>query len=543
MKTVLDPNSGKISTVLTAQNTPPTIISPSSPVKKLSYLNLACCVNGYSNITTYNSKFRQNINKSREVSPIRPITHTVQYNRSGDNKYLSIPAPIPINDNTKSHMMDAHTILSPEKRYFSTQTKQSPLELNGSARDCTDNINTNGCTAYFKNTSSVTSNFNSLGNNRDANQDYDSSAKTTTKSFIQQRVERLYGPNAQLYSPKKPKSSDENLTTLAKATSTTFTSILVEKSQNSSNTFQSTKYVLEAQRNGHLNQSRPHNEENFNMDSLNDALPVLRHLRPEFRAQLPTLSPKRTVAISRLNTTSIPSTGQYANGTAAEKINDYLDCSAKSVNSVNPLPQSQQQQTTNGDNRYTQNNTQCQMTTQTSKQSVCNKIFNASTSNAQIIDAVATTNSGITSKVNFDIENDCRHSSVAEKPIEIINSLNQLHLNDTNTINIESETNGHMTNKLNAQLESKDKSINSEITEINSKDIDTNTIEPTMNTSKQNSTAENAIDANGNHKSEPIKDALHYLTTVHSERDRLLDLAVAAEKELDELMQVNESIS
>lgn len=148
-KTILDPNSGKISTILT-QNLLPAINSPTSPVKKPSYLNLACCVNGYSNLTTYDSKFRQSINKSREVSPIRPITYAVQYNRNGDNNYLSIPTAVPINDNTKNYMMDAHSISS-DKRYYTSQTQQKSMEINGSnGKDVTDNLNSNGCTNYSK---------------------------------------------------------------------------------------------------------------------------------------------------------------------------------------------------------------------------------------------------------------------------------------------------------------------------------------------------------------------------------------------------------
>lgn len=449
-------------------------------------------------------------------------------------------------------MMDAHTILSPEKRYFSAQTQQSSIELNGSnGRDCTDNINTNGCSTYFKspNSTTVTSSFNGLTINRDPNLDYDSTTKTSSKSFIQQRVERLYGPTALtqgLYSPKKPKSADELQSNATKSTTTTatITSILVEKSQNSSNTFQSTKYVLEAQRNGHFNSlpsnQRPHNEENFNMDSLNEALPVLRHLRPEFRAQLPTLSPKRTIAISKLSSPAIPST-QYANGTTASgKLNECLTNNAKAQNNVD---QQQQRQVTNGEKNEA-NNT-CHSNIQTSKQpnnSVYNNVDSASTSIAPIDVKIA---SDITSKLSGDIENDYRHThqqqqqqheslahGSANKNIEssdIINSSNNLHLNDPSTVKLESETNGRATDKINAQLDLTEMPSNSKDTKMSAVSV--------INTTKQDGSGE-AFDANGNRKNEQIKDALYFLNTVHSERDRLLQLALNAETELEELLQV-----
>lgn len=148
-KTVLDPSSGKISTVLTKARSP-VINSPSSPVKKPSYLNLACCVNGYSNLTTYDSKLRQSINKSREVSPIRPITFAVQYNRSGDNNHLSLPTIVPANDLAKTYMMDAHTILSSDKRYYPSKALQKTTDFNGTnGQDVPDNCNINGCTNIF----------------------------------------------------------------------------------------------------------------------------------------------------------------------------------------------------------------------------------------------------------------------------------------------------------------------------------------------------------------------------------------------------------
>lgn len=102
--TILDLNSGKINTILsTGSQTRYSNISETtylttkkfeleSPTdqKKPSYLNLACCVNGYSNYTTYDSQERKDINKSREVSPIRPIISSISMQRSNES-FLIVP--------------------------------------------------------------------------------------------------------------------------------------------------------------------------------------------------------------------------------------------------------------------------------------------------------------------------------------------------------------------------------------------------------------------------------------------------------------------
>lgn len=105
--TFLDLNSGKINTILSANSqtrysniieqsylTTKTIeLESSTDQKKPSYLNLACCVNGYSNYTTYDSQERKDINKSREVSPIRPIIHSISMSRQQRSKegFLIVP--------------------------------------------------------------------------------------------------------------------------------------------------------------------------------------------------------------------------------------------------------------------------------------------------------------------------------------------------------------------------------------------------------------------------------------------------------------------
>lgn len=87
------------------------------------------------------------------------------------------------------------------------------------------------------------------------------SSTSSEKSFIQQRVERLYGPGA-----------------LAQGF---FFRRSTSKLSNTDSSF---------------NKSSNNNDvstENANTEESLKNLPVLRHLRPEFRAQLPVVSPRR----------------------------------------------------------------------------------------------------------------------------------------------------------------------------------------------------------------------------------------------------------
>lgn len=132
------------------------------------------------------------------------------------------------------------------------------------------------------------------------------------KSFIQQRVERLYGPGALaqgFFNQKRHKlksSSEED-----------DSKVLQEKSFNCSEIFLTPRNSDESLE----EYSSPNGEADV-------SLPVLRHLRPEFRAQLPILSPKKTIKpdlspqkqdIPTLKTEDIKS---VSNGVSVIKIDD-----------------------------------------------------------------------------------------------------------------------------------------------------------------------------------------------------------------------------
>ncbi|KPU77317.1 uncharacterized protein Dana_GF11028, isoform C [Drosophila ananassae] len=233
-----------------------------SDEKKPSYLNLACSVNGYSNLTTYDSKIRQDINKSREVSPIRPSTSSLQYCK----RNTSLAAPI-------LHSMPLIKLPSPTSQCSASDSNKNS---NGNGLE-------NGASAGQPN-----------GNERAHHE--------SPKSFIKQRVERLYGPGALaqgFYSPKKscPSSSQSTMR------------IANQKFENES--VQDSELALKFKQ---LSPSKDYGEFRRKLQNnctqsgtarstessgscgqnVDVELPVFRHLSYEFRAQLPTVSPKRT---------------------------------------------------------------------------------------------------------------------------------------------------------------------------------------------------------------------------------------------------------
>ncbi|XP_043066305.1 disks large-associated protein 1 isoform X2 [Drosophila bipectinata] len=232
-----------------------------SDEKKPSYLNLACSVNGYSNLTTYDSKIRQDINKSREVSPIRPSTSSLQYCKRNS----SLTAPV-------LHSMPLIKLPSPTSQYSAT----------GSNKNSNGNGIEHGTRSGHPN-----------GN--------EGAHCEAPKSFIKQRVERLYGPGALaqgFYSPKKSGHfSSQSATRIANQ------KLEIESSQDSE-LARKFKQLSPSKDYGEFRKKLPNNcsqsgtvrstessdsyEQNVDVE-----LPVFRHLSYEFRSQLPTVSPKR----------------------------------------------------------------------------------------------------------------------------------------------------------------------------------------------------------------------------------------------------------
>ncbi|XP_050082605.1 putative uncharacterized protein DDB_G0277255 isoform X2 [Anopheles aquasalis] len=356
---VLDPVTGHISTVLTTTASPsqqaaaavasqqqqPLLsgdTATSQTNKKPSYLNLACCVNGYSNLTTYDSKLRQDINKSREVSPSRPIIATLHYNRTdssgtgGGGHLLTAPtlSYVSMNNTINNNYSGSTTVgggtgqlsLAGSRMFKlnggSSATANGVGRLrgmngtaNGGAVDVTDNaacalFNGNGSFAGSGLRSRVISSQSQISSiTRD-----DPSQMTPKKSFIQQRVEKLYGAsegvviNKQIYSNSERKylyniANENNGSTTNGLNSTTTTAHTTggkghvpllngnacgakNGSTNLANGGTHSRIVDE-------NNKLIEGDEQSQDDADMEALPVLRHLRPEFRAQLQIFSPKK----------------------------------------------------------------------------------------------------------------------------------------------------------------------------------------------------------------------------------------------------------
>lgn len=314
------------------------------PQKKPSYLNLACSVNGYTNLTTYDSKLRQDINRSREASPIRPITH---YNyRTDYNNSLLVPVPVSANkllvpnfgphDPTRSDLTtkaptkahtDPYLATSPLHVYMAAENKQLKNDFLGPAmttasrpyissesrtfassmlhqKDEVDNakevfkssysetnftsraVNGQNVEARFSSESFTIHNSNGITKRVEITKENGEQLTSPMKSFIQQRVERLYGPGALaqgFFNQKRHKNgqSEEDYED---------PKVLTEKSLNCPNDRFNQSYT--PKRSSGLFESENYASPNGSDPNL--SLPVLRHLRPEFRAQLPILSPKKS---------------------------------------------------------------------------------------------------------------------------------------------------------------------------------------------------------------------------------------------------------
>uniref|UniRef100_A0A182U3T7 Guanylate-kinase-associated protein n=1 Tax=Anopheles melas TaxID=34690 RepID=A0A182U3T7_9DIPT len=394
---VLDPVTGHISTVLTTTTAPngqqqqqqQQALQPllsgtgdSSPTaatnKKPSYLNLACCVNGYSNLTTYDSKLRQDINKSREVSPSRPIIATLHYNRTETGagghllaaptlSYVSMNNTINNNNNNNNNNYSASTggnrmlkmngagVVNGGAAGRMRGMNGSILSPPSGGADMTDNVgmfNGNGSFAGSMRTKVISSQSQISSHARD-----EATAQmlmTPKKSFIQQRVEKLYGASEVVVLNKQNYSSSERkyLNNIANDNTSGGTPVKLFHHGSTAQTGQQQQHhhpmgngtarngVANGAAgglhvtNGGTNGGSVHDE---NGQQLNGAaevsngsdeadvesLPVLRHLRPEFRAQLQIFSPKKMPKPSAPpanRTTAVNgSAATHANGNTAEE--------------------------------------------------------------------------------------------------------------------------------------------------------------------------------------------------------------------------------
>ncbi|XP_011496602.1 PREDICTED: uncharacterized protein LOC105361190 [Ceratosolen solmsi marchali] len=293
--------------------------------KKPSYLGLACSISGYSGITRYDSKLREGF-RSRDSSPgARLITRETSPAGFRSNETLNVgsqgnppksqsisPLAMERHHNgfanglrdkckienylnsgrgiktcqgysevdrassgttmaTTRHSSDgfAERQLSPVCA-ISSNKRNSPVGLriaayNQQNKNCSTRISSSSPKSVNFNVSHTSSFDGSLINGStdpDSCQLNSSSVTASSeKSFIQQRVERLYGPGALAQGFFFKRSGANKLDS----------SDTSNKSSNNNNTSLDDTTAEESLK----------------------SLPVLRHLRPEFRAQLPVVSPRR----------------------------------------------------------------------------------------------------------------------------------------------------------------------------------------------------------------------------------------------------------
>ncbi|CAH1970809.1 unnamed protein product [Acanthoscelides obtectus] len=271
-----------------------------------SYLSLACTVSGYSPTTNYDPV---RLARSRDASPLRidcggvgDLTSAHQRptgpTYSVHNNLLSPPnlVPLPPTANTATttsclkgdKMENATTALAAHHHgeFYASKTVSfvSGKETRFSSafsHDSVDSCIENGHHAIQRKMVSFESK-NITSCNGQARCTSETALKqeytngNETKSFIQQRVERLYGPGA-----------------LAQG-------FFVSKRQKSrlSESEESNHNNNESDRHSKSLTDKSFNEEGeepvIKQSTSTPTLPVLRHLRPEFRAQLPIISPKKT---------------------------------------------------------------------------------------------------------------------------------------------------------------------------------------------------------------------------------------------------------
>ncbi|KAL4712123.1 hypothetical protein ACJJTC_010984 [Scirpophaga incertulas] len=359
--------------------------------KKPSYLNLACSVNGYTNLTTYDSKLRQDINKSREASPIRPITHTYHY--KSENNSLLVPVPVSANkllvptfgphdtrtDLTSRAPSKAHTdpylatsqlhvymaaenkqlkndFLGPSmttasRPYISSESKNFAASMLHQKTDEVDNakeltfkssysetnfkktVTTNGRETRYS-SESYTISSNGVSKRMEITKENGEKLTSPMKSFIQQRVERLYGPGALaqgFFNQKRHKLKSQSDDSDSK--------VLTEKSLNCQ-----THRLLTPRKSNSFESENVYSSPNGDTDTC--PLPVLRHLRPEFRAQLPIFSPKKSIKlelspqkpedipIPKTEPTVEPSVVKVTNGVSVINLKDSVSETVNGVNGV-----------------------------------------------------------------------------------------------------------------------------------------------------------------------------------------------------------------
>ncbi|XP_060521790.1 uncharacterized protein LOC132699207 isoform X2 [Cylas formicarius] len=329
-----------------------------------SYLSLACTVNGYSTTTNYDPI---RLARSRDASPHRPETDhqslVNQHPYSAKQNLLSPPNVVPLPDQNGTAMTDNLLDRHRHEEFYRSTTKTTFLAQESSftpdifAKDSVDSC------AELK-SQSIQSKCVTFESNAvtalESTVRKEFSNGTETKSSIQQRVERLYGPGAlaQCFVSPRPKkhhnheseyreTEDRHSKSLDEVGDAKngcyFLKIMDEQTSIQKRVERlygpgalAQCFVSPRPKKHHSHESEDREAEDRHSKSLTDkllddigretsmkqsssspSLPVLRHLRPEFRAQLPIISGRKSTQTSMQKSLTVPklhSEGANVNG-------------------------------------------------------------------------------------------------------------------------------------------------------------------------------------------------------------------------------------
>lgn len=278
-------------------------ILASSPEPHLpSYLSLACTVNGYSPITNYDP---ERLSKSRDASPHRlpehdyltattTPTHRVQRNLLSPPNLINLSTvSVQQQQQQPTKSMSEQTMEHHKQIYSTTETlRVVSREVHSFTKTMTASASTeNGIhnSKFIKHEAELVSS-NGQCSSESLVQEFLSTKES--KSFIQQRVERLYGPCALaqgFFVTKRQKSRHSESNS--------------DKDLNISTDDKPSKSVCDK---FGENETGGDALASMKQSSSSPALPVLRHLRPEFRAQLPIIKTRKSGDGSMAKSSSEP---------------------------------------------------------------------------------------------------------------------------------------------------------------------------------------------------------------------------------------------
>ena len=219
-----------------------------------SYVSLSCAVSGYTDLTRYDSEWRKELSRGR--SPREPLRSSQLNQQSGERR---VPSAMPLSPLKVQHKLGQESafIRKPRSPAFAALSSPRSLSVDRASNSTTSTsrrmfIASESTSLYTQSSGLVMNGHHHFNGDAGESEDSPVVANGTAKSFILQRIERLYGAAASqlvLKGGPSPRSSPDK------------------------------ENRRPASRSPPLPQPSPSPE-------TTPAPPVFRHLRPEFRDQL-----------------------------------------------------------------------------------------------------------------------------------------------------------------------------------------------------------------------------------------------------------------